>query len=70
MELESGSPGVDRCGSSGWRRVSDGGAHSAGGACTSECRGAVVDRRVEAQLSRDVGDHVDEGAGSDGAAGS
>ena len=56
---------MERCGSRGRRRASDGGAHPAGGACASECRCAVRDRRVDAHLSRDVGDHVVEDAGSD-----
>ena len=65
MELESGSSSVGRCGASGRRRASDGGAHPADGACARECRCAVLDRRVAAHRSRDVGDHVIENAGCD-----
>jgi hypothetical protein len=42
---------VARRGSAGRRRASDGGVPPAGGACASECRYAVVDRRVDAHLS-------------------
>ena len=67
MELESGSPSVDRGESRGRRRVSDGGSHSGGGACSGECQYAGVDRRDEAHLSRNVGHHVAAGTGADGA---
>jgi len=44
---------------------SGGAAQSADGACATERRCAVRDRRVDADLSRDVDRHVVEHAGSD-----
>jgi hypothetical protein len=70
MELESGSPSVRQSGSRGRRRASDVGSRPGGGACTRECRCAVLDLRVDAHLAQDVADHVVEDAGSDDAAGS
>jgi hypothetical protein len=66
MELESGSPSVERCGSRSRRRASDGGAHLGGGACASECRCGVLERRIDTHLSRDVDDHIVEDADADG----
>jgi hypothetical protein len=65
MELEWGSASVDRYGSRGRWRASGGGIHSADVACASECRWAVLDRRWDAHLSRDVGHHGVEDAGAD-----
>ena len=68
MELEWGSPGVYRCGCSGRRRASGGGAHLTGGAWARDCRCAGLDARVQAHPSPDVGHHVVDGTGADGAA--
>jgi hypothetical protein len=65
MELESGSPSVERCRSRGRRRASDGGVQPGGGACAKERRGAVLERQIEAHVSRDVRDHVVEDADAD-----
>ena len=64
MELESGSSSVDRVGSSGRRRASDGGACSTAARASFE-RGAAGAIEVEAHGSRHVGDHVAEDAGCD-----
>ena len=68
MELELGSPSVDRCGSGGCRRASDGGSDLAGGACVAECQGSVGDRWVDAHPSRDVGHHAVESGDCNGTA--
>jgi hypothetical protein len=70
MELEAGSPSVDRRGSRGRRRASDGGACPAGGAWACACRDGRRVACVEADRSRDVGAHVIEGTGTDGGKGS
>jgi hypothetical protein len=56
----------ERVGSRGRRRASDDDSGSAGGACAV----GALDQQIQTHYSRAVGHHVDEGADSDGAAGS
>jgi hypothetical protein len=68
MELELGSPSVDRCESRGRRRASAGGTYVGHRRQGSGTRRDWLGQRIEAHGSRDVGDHAeddgrDEGAG-------